>query len=95
MSPLELIEMYFYPEDLEWARRIMMCESSNRPDAKNPQSSASGLFQHLPKFWEERTAKANEAGYTNGGDIFDPRDNVAVAAWLFYEGGGKRHWECK
>jgi hypothetical protein len=49
------------------------------------------LFQHLASAWEARSEAAGIAGAS----IWDPEANVAVAAWLFYEGGGKRHWTCK
>lgn len=86
-----LVERYFEPDDVPWALRVMDCESRGDPWAKNPSSSASGLFQHLARFWPKRSLKAGWAGSS----IFDPQANVAVAAWLFYDGGGKRHWVCK
>jgi soluble lytic murein transglycosylase-like protein len=83
-----LVEVHFAPSDVERALRVIGCESSGDPNAKNPRSSASGLFQHLGRFWPERSTKA---GLT-GADIFDPSSNIAVAAWLVYEGGGWSHW---
>ncbi|HEY5652241.1 MAG TPA: transglycosylase SLT domain-containing protein [Acidimicrobiia bacterium] len=83
-----LVEAYFPPSDVARALRVIGCESSGDPDAKNPRSSASGLFQHLARFWSERSVKAGLAG----ADIFDPEANAAVAAWLVYEGGGWSHW---
>jgi len=92
----ELIHEYFLEEDWEWAFRITFCESSAHKDdtysdAIHVTSNASGWFQHLPKFWEERSIKAGFEGF----DILDPIANVGVASWLFYEGGGPRHWVCK
>lgn len=87
----ELVSKYFRPEDVNKAIRIAWCESSFNPYSVNPQTQASGLFQHLPRYWEERSA---EAGF-EGADIFDPEANVAVAAWLVYEGGGWTHWTCR
>tara|TARA_B100000902_G_scaffold391752_1_gene442944 strand:- start:2066 stop:2596 length:531 start_codon:yes stop_codon:yes gene_type:complete len=92
----ELIHKYFLEEDWEWAFRITFCESSAHKDdtysnAIHITSNASGWFQHLPKFWEERSIKAGFEGY----DILNPIANVGVASWLFYEGGGPRHWVCK
>ncbi len=83
-----LVEAHFAPTDVARALRVIGCESSGDPDAKNPRSSASGLFQHLGRFWPERSVKAGLAG----ADIFDPEANVAVAAWLVYQGGGWSHW---
>jgi hypothetical protein len=83
-----LVAEYFEAEDVELALRIIACESGGKPDAANPTSSARGLFQHLASAWAERAAQAGRPG----ADIFDPEDNVAVAAWLVYEGGGWSHW---
>lgn len=83
-----LVTAYFGPGEVERALRVLYCESSGDPNAKNPTSSASGLFQHLGRFWAERSVDAGWAG----ADIFDPEANVAVAAWLVYEAGGWSHW---
>ena len=83
-----LIESYFAPADVPRALAVIGCESSGDPNAKNPTSSASGLFQNLGRFWPERSVKAGVAG----ADIFDPVASTAVAAWLVYEGGGWSHW---
>lgn len=85
-----LIQTYFLEPDWDWARRVSYCESGWDANAKNPYSSASGLFQHLASYWEQRSAWA---GWGEA-DIFDPEANVAVAAWLYYD-GGPGHWVCK
>ena len=85
-----LLSLYFLPADLEWARRVMWCESRGDPNAYNTSSGASGLFQHLERFWADRSAKA---GIPSAG-IFDPEANIAVASWLFYTGGAQ-HWVCR
>lgn len=84
-----LVEEYFKPEDAPWAMAVMWCESQGDPNAKNPASSASGLFQHLASYWGERSAAAGWAGAS----IWDPEANVAVAAWLLAH-GGRSHWTC-
>lgn len=88
-----LVEEFFRPGDVDRAIRVMACESLGDPNARNPRSGASGLFQHIPSYWPERSASA---GY-GGASIFDPEANVAVAAWMIYEypGGGWQHWVCK
>ncbi len=86
-----LVEAHFRAADVDRAMRIMRCESGGNPDAKNPRSSASGLFQHLGKYWPTRSAAA---GY-DGVSIFDPTANVAVAAWLRDQAGGWGHWVCR
>ena len=90
----ELIDAYFEPEDREFFTWLAYCESSGKPqdiysDAIQPQSKATGWFQHLPKFWIERSFKAGFTGFS----IDHPEANVGVAAWLFYEGGGAKHWK--
>lgn len=94
MPTLErLVREYFLPEDRDWALRVAFCESSGQPtsrwsDAVHKSSGASGYFQHLPKFWEERSERAGFSGW----HIMDSRGNVGVAAWLYYKDGGSRHW---
>lgn len=83
-----LVARYFRPEDVDLALEVIGCESHGNPRAANPTSTARGLFQHLASMWPERAAKA---GWPDA-DIFDPEANVAVAAWLVYEGGGWDHW---
>ena len=90
----ELIDAYFEPEDREFFTWLAYCESSGEPqdiysDAIHPRSKATGWFQHLPKFWEERSVKAGFEGFP----IDHPVANVGVAAWLFYEDGGAKHWK--
>ena len=83
-----LVAAYFQPEDVERAVLIVWCESRYDANAVNPSSRASGLFQHIPRFWSERSQKAGWAG----ADIFDPDANTAVAAWLRYSSGEWKHW---
>ena len=87
-----LVTTFFASADVDRAMRILTCESNGDPNAVNPTSGAAGLFQHIPRFWEERSSKA---GY-GGSDIFDPVANIAVAAWLAYDAGagGWHHWVC-
>ncbi len=85
-----LVAENFFPEDVPWAMRVLHCESTGDPDAKNPRSTASGLFQHLASLWPKRSVAAGWAG----ADVFDPEANVAVAAWLYYL-DGPSHWVCR
>ena len=86
-----LINQYFRPEDRVLAQRIAFCESSGRSwdtgSAEVSSALAVGWFQHLAKYWVERSEKAGWEGY----DPFNGRANVAVAAWLFYN-SGVHHW---
>jgi len=86
-----IIALYFKPEDVDLALSIAKCESTLIPNNVNRRSGASGLFQHLPKYWPER---AVAAGLSADADILDPYNNAKVAAWLVYEGGGWTHWTC-
>ena len=86
-----ILALYFKPEDIDLALRIAKCESTLIPGNVNKSSGASGLFQHLPKYWSKR---AVAAGLNSDADILDPYNNAKVAAWLVYEGGGWTHWTC-
>lgn len=82
-----LVEKHFPPGMVAKALRVMFCESRGNPDARNPSSDASGLFQHLPRFWPQRSQAAGFAGAS----IFDPEANIATAAFLATRDGW-RHW---
>ncbi len=86
-----LVSKYFKKADVERALRIAWCESKYDTEATNPRSGAAGLFQHLPKYWGQRS---DAAGW-EGASIYDPEANVAVAAWLRDEFGGWSHWTCR
>jgi hypothetical protein len=72
--------------------RVAFCESSAKPsDVGSTEVSSAfavGWFQHLARYWTERSTAAGWTDY----DPFNAEANVAVAAWLLYEGGGARHW---
>ena len=85
-----LVAKWWPSEQVSDALKVIRCESGGNPDAKNPRSSARGLFQHLGKYWGRRSAKAGWAGAS----IFDPEANIAVAAWLWRQVGWKA-WSCK
>ena len=70
--------------------RVMWCESRGDPDAVNAESGASGLMQHIPRYWEDR---ARSAGF-QGASPFDPIANIYASVWLL-DVGGWSHWECK
>jgi hypothetical protein len=82
-----LVSAYFPADQVDRALCLVWYESRGDPDAYNPTSGASGLFQHLPRYWADRSTRA---GWT-GASIFDPEANVAVAAWL-WSTGGWQHW---
>jgi hypothetical protein len=82
-----LVEAYFPASEVDRALDVMWCESRGDARATNPSSGAAGLFQHIPRYWVERSVPA---GFP-GADIYDPEANVGVAAWLVAVDGWK-HW---
>ncbi|MDH3306126.1 MAG: transglycosylase SLT domain-containing protein [Acidimicrobiia bacterium] len=93
-----LVETYFPPERVEEALRVMACESGGNPNAKNPHSTATGLFQFLDGTWAWSSVLAGYAGHSR----LDPEANIAVAAWLVdysirsgHPYGAWGHWECQ
>ncbi len=65
------------PYIVEIALAIAEIESSFIPTAKNPDSTASGLFQITEDTWRETKCEGN---------IFDLKDNTQCAVKLFQEG---------
>lgn len=86
-----LVETFFPANRVEEALRILDCESNGDPNAYNPYSGASGLFQFLPSTW---ASTAPKAGYPNSGP-FEPEANTASAAWLAnrYQELGLYYWQ--
>ncbi|MGH8946999.1 MAG: transglycosylase SLT domain-containing protein [Acidimicrobiia bacterium] len=86
-----LVETFFPSHRVEEALRIIDCESNGDPDAYNPYSGASGLFQFIPGTWATTSTRA---GYP-GASVFDPEANVASAAWLAneYQRQGQYYWQ--
>ena len=85
-----LVASYFSPGMVDQALSIIQCESLGDPNAYNPYSGASGLFQFIPGTWAVTSVKAGFGGTS----VFDPEANVASAAWLtsYYEGAGLNPW---
>ncbi|HSJ82888.1 MAG TPA: transglycosylase SLT domain-containing protein [Acidimicrobiia bacterium] len=86
-----LVSEYFAAEDVNKAVRVAWCESRFNPSSTNLRTGAVGLFQHLPKYWEER---AESAGFPNA-DQTDPEASTAAAAWAVYNGGGWDTFACR
>jgi hypothetical protein len=86
-----LVRKYFGPEWTHWALHIIECESGGSNIRNRGGGSASGLFQHLPRYWDRR---AERAGWP-GASIWDEEANIAVSAWLLNDGKGRSHWSCK
>jgi hypothetical protein len=72
------IEVWFEEKDWAWAYRVAACESSMNPLAKNPESTASGIFQITKLTWEANKCE---------GDIFNAWDNAECASKIFDKRG--------
>jgi hypothetical protein len=73
------------------ALNVMQCESGGNPMARNSSSDASGLFQHLPFYWQYRVDRVRSlhpdksGGLPADASIFNPDHNATVAALLVWE----------
>lgn len=63
------------------AARVCRCESSNNPSARNPDSTATGLFQILRGTWFDY----------GSGNIYNPYDNSSTGYRIF-KGQGWGAW---
>jgi len=88
-----LVEEHFGPSEGDRAMQILECESHGDPYAKNPRSSAAGLFQFLSGTWDHAAGQLDLPSYAEGGP-YDAAANIEAAAWLVFEGGGWGHWTC-
>ena len=93
----EALEDYGVEDQIDTFMRVMNCESRGDPNAhntvvySNPLDQASGLMQHMPRWWDERSTAAGFAGYSP----FDPVANIYTSVWLLTSrGGGWTHWTC-
>jgi len=86
-----LVTAYFEPTDVNKAVRVAWCESRFDPKAKDLRTGGVGLFNHLPKYWEERAANA---GF-EGADPTDPEASTAASAWEVYNGAGWSIFSCR
>lgn len=86
-----LASAYFKPEDVNRAIRVAWCESRFDPESVDLRDGGVGLFHHLPKYWEERTANAGFPGT----QPTDPEASTAAAAWEVYKGGGWDVFTCR
>ena len=65
-----LVGRWFPPDRVDEALAIIWCESRGDPTARNPVSSASGLWQFLRGWWSGK--------WSDMVGVFDPRDPVAA-----------------
>ena len=75
-----LISAYFPADQVEMALCIIRYESGGNPGAKNPLSSARGLFQILASLWAPHYGVAYET-------LYDPTTNTEIAADIWRNDG--------
>lgn len=86
-----LVSLYFEPEDVNQAVRVAWCESRFDPNSVNLRTGGVGLFQHLPRYWQERAANAGFSGF----EQTNAEASSAAAAWVVYQGGGWDVFGCQ
>lgn len=59
---------------------IAAAESNLKPRAKNPRSTASGLFQFIESTWNDQVATNGNKHGVMVGDVFDSRSNALMGA---------------
>ena len=84
--------------DLGYWLQLMWGESAGDPDAEHFKSHASGLYQHLPQYWDNRfqatvnalkSAGVNHRWMRKKQTPFHPKANIAVAMRLYkFQGYG-------
>lgn len=89
-----LVEKYWSPGLVPWALAIIECESGFNPWAKNPTSTAAGLFQFLKSTWDNGPAPALGLPSYSSGAVYNPEWNIQAAAWLYAHWGGRSQWSC-
>jgi hypothetical protein len=77
-----LVATHFAPELVETALCVMAHESGGNPNAKNPISTAAGLFQFLQSTWDQMVPDSVAGGSYASGAPYDPEKSVRSAAWL-------------
>lgn len=96
MSWRPLLEQHFAADLVLDALVIIQCESAGNPDAVNPYSGASGLFQFMPGTWAVASVEAGVGSQS----VFNGEANIVAASWLaeYYRSRGFdpwRPWSCR
>lgn len=91
-----LLEQHFAADLVLDALVIIECESLGDPDAVNPYSGASGLFQFMPGTWAVASVQAGVGDRS----VFDGEANIIAASWLaeYYRSRDYdpwRPWSCR
>ena len=78
--------------------RLGVCESGLRPDAKNPRSTARGVFQYLDRTWTSARTRLYDRGIDPApyeeADVWNPVAQARITANVISEGGAS-WWECR
>jgi hypothetical protein len=77
------------PGGSEMALSVAERESNFQPEAYNSYSGASGVFQHLRRYWDGR---ADAFGF-EGWSAFNARANIMVTMRMVSQMGSWSHWE--
>ncbi len=89
------VQQYWPTDRVDCVLGIIKRESRGNPRAYNSSSGASGLMQHLSKYWKGRAAGA---GFVDGNGLYatpyNGAANIAAGAYLgaYYDGIGKNWW---
>lgn len=76
-----LVASHFTANKVNTAMCLLAAESKGNPDAKNPRSSAAGLFQFLRGTWNSVPTSVTGGSYDSG-RVYNPEANIRSAAWL-------------
>lgn len=93
------VAVWFTGVDVDRVLGLIECESFGDAYAQNPKATrwgyAQGLLQHMSALWPSRAVDAAKAGYANGGDIWNPLDQIPVSKFLIDKTPqGWDHWAC-
>ena len=84
ISENEVLASFTAFRDIPVIKRIIFCESTNNPNAKNPNSSAKGLLQIINK-----TAGECEEYFGREMNMYNSSDNLACGEYLYNRYGLK------
>lgn|SRR3990167_4137532 len=90
ISPQEYLQCKAGP-DFELLNRIVIAESGWKPDVKNPDSTASGLFQYLDSTFSLHCIDKYKLT-TDLVDKNDPYIQIDCAVKMILEDNGLGHW---
>jgi hypothetical protein len=90
---VSLIAAHFAPEWQRWALTVSRCESGWLSNAKNPGSTAAGIWQFIRTTWDWVSTETGSPTYDAGG-VWEVNWQMVNTSWLV-ENGGPQHWVCK